>query len=257
VLQRVTTDRLHRALLDVQRLRPGESVDFTTELPVDPTTCTSFAAYAVGLPEALPSSAPPPTFPSPLLDATLASAVSDVPGFQTQQRSAGKLPWFVFELPDSVRAHPMPVTSIDGDVGTLIVVEELDFADYSARRFDEEVEIVADIDPAGEELVVLTNSALPAWQNVGGVPVIVATVPEQLPTHLASQGLAEATVSDKTVRQDPTRLVLVEDDLVIRMTGNDSTAFAAIRPFIDRFVARLGRVATQLPVLLPGNLGAE
>ena len=40
------------ALLDVQSLRSGESVDFTTELPVDPTTCASFAIYAIGIPEA-------------------------------------------------------------------------------------------------------------------------------------------------------------------------------------------------------------
>ena len=46
------------------------------------------------------------------------------------------------------------------------------------RLFDQQVEIVADIDPAGDELLVLTNSALPTWRNVGGVPVIVATVPD-------------------------------------------------------------------------------
>ena len=269
-----------------------------------------------------------------------------------------------FDLPDHVRVHPMSVASIDGGVGTLVVVDGLDFADYSERLFDEEVEIVADIDPAGDELVVLTNSALPTWRNVGGVPVIVATVPdvddgqwvwehdgrtfiavgslamegyvaglvaaqqaglprhpydygvllgdldarrifvpgyeyanfpvdqalttmefsavgdcaenlhvgyavpagdpdpnamepedvglvlatvsdvcrddgffEQFPARMAGEGLAEATVAGKTVWRDPTRLILVEDDLVIQLSGSDAAAFAAMSPFVDRFVA--------------------
>jgi hypothetical protein len=37
-------------MLDVQSLRSGESADFTTDVPVDPAACASFAMYAVGLP---------------------------------------------------------------------------------------------------------------------------------------------------------------------------------------------------------------
>jgi hypothetical protein len=47
------------ATLDVERLGPGESAQFRTD-PIDPTVCGSFAAYAVGLPEA-PTSPPLPS----------------------------------------------------------------------------------------------------------------------------------------------------------------------------------------------------
>lgn len=48
------------ATLDVERLGPGESAQFRTD-PIDPTVCGSFAAYAVGLPEAEPASSPLPS----------------------------------------------------------------------------------------------------------------------------------------------------------------------------------------------------
>jgi hypothetical protein len=51
------------------------------------------------------------------------------------------------------------------------------------------------------------------------------------------EGLAEATVSGKSVWRDPTRLILVEDDLAIQMNGSRPTAFEAMRPFVKRFVA--------------------
>jgi hypothetical protein len=34
----------------IGRLGPGESAHFGTTIPLDPTTCTSFAVYAIGLP---------------------------------------------------------------------------------------------------------------------------------------------------------------------------------------------------------------
>ena len=82
---------------------------------------------------------------------------------------------------------------------------------------------------------------------------------EQLPTQLAGHGLAEATVAGKTVWQDPTRLVLVEDDLVIQMSGSDATAFAAMRPFIDRFVAGIepAEVLDLAPLPIPTCLFQE
>jgi hypothetical protein len=46
--QQPTTYEL--ATADAQRLNPGESATFATTIPIDPATCTSFAAYAVGLP---------------------------------------------------------------------------------------------------------------------------------------------------------------------------------------------------------------
>jgi hypothetical protein len=82
---------------------------------------------------------------------------------------------------------------------------------------------------------------------------------QQLPTQLASQGLAEATVAGKTVWQDPTRLILVEDDLVIQMNSSDPTAFAAMRPFIDRFVAGIEptEVLDLAPLPIPTCLYQE
>jgi hypothetical protein len=287
-----------------------------------------------------------------------------VPGFNTEPRHAGEFPWFVFTLPDFVRVQPLSVTSIEGDLGTLVVVDGLDFADYSDQLFDEEVQVVADSESADGELPVITGNTRPTWRTIEGMPVIGATVPdvdggqwvwehdgrtfvavgslametyvaglvaaqqatlprhpheygvllgnlddrrifvpgyeyanfpvdqalatmalsavgdcaenlhvgyvvpagdpdpnamgpedvglvlatvsdvcrdggffEQLPTALAGQGLVEATVAGKTAWQDPTRLILVEDDLVIQLNGSDATAFAAMRPFIDRFVA--------------------
>jgi hypothetical protein len=60
---------------------------------------------------------------------------------------------------------------------------------------------------------------------------------EQFPFDLARSGLAVATLAGKTVWQDPTRLILVEDDLVVQMSVSETTGFAAMRPFIDAFVA--------------------
>jgi hypothetical protein len=38
------------APVDAAQLAPGDSAGFTTTLPIDPMTCTAFAAFAVGLP---------------------------------------------------------------------------------------------------------------------------------------------------------------------------------------------------------------
>jgi hypothetical protein len=85
------------ATLDVERLGPGETAQFRTD-PIDPTVCSSFAAYAVGLPEAESTSSPLPSTvssqgegdaapnvaaeasaaPSPPLDTTPASATEQV-----------------------------------------------------------------------------------------------------------------------------------------------------------------------------------
>jgi hypothetical protein len=372
------------ALLDVSSLGAGESAGFTTGPVGDPAACASFAVYAVGIPDdttvappttasVVPGSAPttaPPASPTsamltaPPIDATLANAVPAVPGFRTDPSDPAAVPWPLFELPESVRIYPVSVASLSGGVGTLVVVDGVDFAAYSAQVFDEAVPVLADTEPSGDELVVMTNTAQPTWQSVGGVPVIAAVVPEgddgqwvwehdgrtfialgslameryvaglvaaqealaprdpyddavlhgelaarltfipgyeyvtvpvdeaistlaisaigdcaenvlvgyvvpagdpdpevmeaedvglvmatvsgfcseggffeQLPPGLASQGFAEAAVAGTTVWQDPTRLIFVEQDVVIQMHGSDPAAFAAMRPFVDRFVA--------------------
>ena len=46
--QQPTTYQL--AMVDAQRLNPGESANFATTVPIDPAACTSFAAYGIGLP---------------------------------------------------------------------------------------------------------------------------------------------------------------------------------------------------------------
>jgi hypothetical protein len=38
------------APVDATQLAPGDSAGFATSLPIDPVTCTAFAAYAIGLP---------------------------------------------------------------------------------------------------------------------------------------------------------------------------------------------------------------
>ena len=46
--QQLTTYQL--ATVDAQRLNPGESAAFATTVPIDPASCVSFAAFAIGLP---------------------------------------------------------------------------------------------------------------------------------------------------------------------------------------------------------------
>ena len=46
--QVLTTYQL--AMVDAQRLNPGESAPFATTVPIDPGSCVSFAAFAIGLP---------------------------------------------------------------------------------------------------------------------------------------------------------------------------------------------------------------
>ena len=68
---------------------------------VSTTVAAAIATSSPTTTSPLTTSAPSSTtFPSPPLDATLADAVLDVPGFQTEQGDAGELPWFVFDLPD-------------------------------------------------------------------------------------------------------------------------------------------------------------
>ena len=48
--QQVTAYELAMAEAPLLRLLPGESAQFSTTIPIDPATCSSFAVYAVGLP---------------------------------------------------------------------------------------------------------------------------------------------------------------------------------------------------------------
>ena len=82
---------------------------------------------------------------------------------------------------------------------------------------------------------------------------------EQLPARMVGEGLAAATVAGKTVWRDPTRLVLVEDDVVIQMNGSDAATFAAMSPFVDRFVAGIepAEVLDLAPLPIPTCLFQE
>ncbi len=60
------------AALSIETLHIGESASFTTTTPIDPTTCSSFAVYADGFPEAAPAA----SLPAPDVGATSTTGVS-------------------------------------------------------------------------------------------------------------------------------------------------------------------------------------
>jgi hypothetical protein len=311
----------------------------------------------------VPESTVPPTFPAPDVDAALAEHVDDVPGFTTGTSEDGSVAWPFLELADGAVAHPVSVMSADGEIGTLVVVDRMEFGNYVDRLFEDEVELVADVAVADDELVAVVNPARAIWSDVGGRPVIVASVPEvddgrwvwehdgrtfiasgssamgpyvaaliqaqqaelpsnahdygelagdvgrrrvfvpgyeyadfpvvdalatmkmtaigdcaerlhvgyvvragdpdvsvmgpedlgiavatlggvcqdggfveQLRTGLTSQGFSEATVAGKPVWQDASRLVHVDGGTVIQLTAGDPASFAAMRPFVERFI---------------------
>jgi hypothetical protein len=70
------------------------------------------------------------------------------------------VPWPFLELPDSVTVTALTVTSIDGELGTLVIGEGLGVrALQSGKPFGDEVDLVADVTTDDDRLIAAPTGA--------------------------------------------------------------------------------------------------
>ena len=195
-----------------------------------------------------PPTTPPPTLASPPVDVDLAARIPDVVGYRTTSPAANSVLWPQFDLPDDVTVHAVNVEGDDDAVGSLVVVDGLDFDQHVNTLFDNEVELAIDAEAvAGDNMVMLTKPVQATWRNLGAA-VIEAVRPDHdygqwVWTHDGLTWLATGTLAMEAYA----RSLIAEQQRALPSEPWDYGALAG--DIWDRLVVVPGYTYVDAPVL--------